>query len=284
MIAVSSWSPETVITPGFYDMPAHVYHADPCPLPSLNASVARLLAYKSPLHAQRAHPRLTKQPQRDTPSRDMCIGSAVHALALGKGAEIVEIPFDDYKKAAAQEARDTALGRHRIPVLTPDMEKVRAMADPMRNAVVRLVGEDHLAEVVGIAQDHRGSWQRIMVDAISRDGSIFIDCKTTVSSEPQDFAAHTFRMRYDFNEVFYRDVLEALLPGPRRFFLIAQERDVPEAITIHETDGLTREAVGQDVTHACDLWAQCMASNQWPAYQRGPHMISVPTWRMSEME
>ncbi|CAI3961985.1 unnamed protein product, partial [Commensalibacter communis] len=40
----------------YYDMPASIYHSDPCPTPSLSNSLIRDLLDKSPYHAAWKHP------------------------------------------------------------------------------------------------------------------------------------------------------------------------------------------------------------------------------------
>ncbi|MBK8009562.1 MAG: hypothetical protein IPK23_14905 [Rhizobiales bacterium] len=47
-----------ITKPGIYQMPAPDYFADPCPAPSLNQSLAKVLLDQSPLHAFYEHPRL----------------------------------------------------------------------------------------------------------------------------------------------------------------------------------------------------------------------------------
>jgi hypothetical protein len=56
------------------------YLADPCPEPSLNASIAEILLRQSPLHARDAHPRFTHVRREHSDAFDL--GMAVHALVL----------------------------------------------------------------------------------------------------------------------------------------------------------------------------------------------------------
>ena len=42
----------------YYDMTTDEYHADPCPEPSLSASIAETIWRESPNHARNEHPRL----------------------------------------------------------------------------------------------------------------------------------------------------------------------------------------------------------------------------------
>ena len=65
-------------TPGIYEIPATEYHADPCPEPSLSASVARTLIDRSPLHAWMQHPRMAGQQDRESQATRMSLGTAAH--------------------------------------------------------------------------------------------------------------------------------------------------------------------------------------------------------------
>ena len=283
MIALRTYVESVPVSPGFYDMNAAQYHADPCPEPSLSSSIAKLLVRKSPRHAWAAHPRLGGH-SPEPPTREMCIGSAVHAMALGRGQEVFVITAGDYKTATAREQRDLALANGRIPLLEPDLARATAMAAPMRDAVNRFFPGEYLTEVVGVWEEN-GVWHRMMIDAISPCGLYVADLKTTVSAEPEAFSRQFFNMGYDIQEGFYRSGLDALLGvASRRYAFIAQEREMPEAITVHETEPVTREIVERDVAQAKALWAECITADLWPAYPRGPHVIIAPSWRAGDMD
>src|SRR5262245_38002344 len=113
-----------ITEPGFYEMSAKHYHADPCAAISLNSSIAKPLVSQSPAHAHLEHPRLRpagehdpEDDQEEAQKRDKERGLLMHRLLLGKGSEIEPIEFDNYRKAAAQDARAAARKEGRIPVL-----------------------------------------------------------------------------------------------------------------------------------------------------------------------
>ena len=68
-------------TAGVYQMPAEEYHADPCPEPSLSASLIKTLLARSPLHAWHEHPRLNPNVVKEE-RKEYDRGSAAHALLL----------------------------------------------------------------------------------------------------------------------------------------------------------------------------------------------------------
>ena len=91
---------------GLHENISHdVYHADPSERPSLSSHLAGILLARSPAHAKLSHPRFGGA-FPDKPSDEMNVGSIIHGLLLGGGADIVEIDADNYRTKAAQEARD----------------------------------------------------------------------------------------------------------------------------------------------------------------------------------
>jgi hypothetical protein len=74
----------------YFDILDHDYHGDPCKVPSLSSSIARILYEETPLHARYWHPRLRppKPDEIEKPDRTMAVGSAVHKVMLGKGRYI----------------------------------------------------------------------------------------------------------------------------------------------------------------------------------------------------
>ena len=65
----------TITAPGIYEMPADIYHADPCPEPSLSSTGARTLANGTP--ATYWHER-----QNPKQKRVFDIGTAGHLMVL----------------------------------------------------------------------------------------------------------------------------------------------------------------------------------------------------------
>ena len=98
---------------GIHTIPAAAYHADPCPAPSLSASIAKKLCLASPLHAWHAHPRLNPAAV-DENGEHFDIGTAAHALLLEGTSAVAVIDAKDYRTNAAKEARDAAYAAGQI--------------------------------------------------------------------------------------------------------------------------------------------------------------------------
>lgn len=273
-----------VLEPGLYDMPADLYHADPCPSPSLNHTIAKILHEQSPLHAYNAHPRLGGvQKKRD---RAMDIGTAVHALAIGIGAPVALLEYENFRTKAAQEARDALIASGATPLLPDDYALVHKMAPLMRTEIETLFGRavgDMYREIVVVAKEAH-TWSRTMIDVMSPDLRLIVDAKTTISAEPGAFGRYAMAS-YATQAAFIFQTLDLVDPagkGKRRFVFIAQERDTPEAITHHELDAMALELADSQMKRARLRWALCAHTNTWPAYDKGPHLISPKSYQLED--
>lgn len=126
---------------GFYYLHAPEYHSDPCAKPSLSNSICRILAQESPLHAHHAHPRLNPYWRYgDSSSGEQELGSAIHKLVLGRGAEIARLPFNDYKKNEAKEARMEAALAGLTPLIEKKYAHAESVAEGLRESVSHWLG------------------------------------------------------------------------------------------------------------------------------------------------
>ncbi|MGH3990894.1 MAG: hypothetical protein ACRDSN_00345, partial [Pseudonocardiaceae bacterium] len=132
----------SIDSPGVYDLPAEVYHADPVAGGSLSSSGARrLLPPSCPALFQHA---LTNG---EVHRAVFDLGHAAHTLALGVGAPLAAIDADDWRTKAAREARDAAYAAGTVPLLRAEHEQVQAMAaalieHPIAGALLRPGGGD----------------------------------------------------------------------------------------------------------------------------------------------
>ena len=144
------------LKPGFYiDINERDYHADPCPLPSLSASGAKTLLFRSPKAFAWKHPRLRPAhlpPVEETWSDQAVFGTVVHKLVLGRGKDVVEVDAKDWKTNAAkiERADITAVGK--VAILKDKLVQAKTVAHELRQTVG--YGPDTPTEVVLIWIDH----------------------------------------------------------------------------------------------------------------------------------
>ncbi len=274
--------------PGLYRMPAAVYHADPCPEPSLSSSVAKILIAQSAQHAFVAHPRLGGTLEESDPTRPKEIGTAVHKLILGHGRDIVVIEFDDYKGQKARDKRAAAYLDGDAPILRPDLDRAEALAERIRSQIVQVPDcagfADADTELVAIARDRDGCWYRIMMDAFEhRLGSAVIyDVKTSdQSAAPQDIGRRIEGMAMEVQAAFYSHVIGLLWPqlgGRITFRWIFGENDPPNGITVAQADGAGLEIGRRKMALAIHRWREGITTGNWPGYPGQIIRADYPEW------
>ena len=271
---------------GLHDnIPAHEYHADCCPEPSLSHSVLRILLDRSAMHARAAHPRLSLDYVPLEPTPPMIDGTVLHRLILGKGGPISVIQADSYRTNAAKEARDAAFATGATPILADNFAELRICAD----AVLAQLRDDPDAasffapgksEAIAICRIGP-VWCRAMVDRLpDAEGAPLWDLKSTgQSARPEDWE-RALAKRYASQAAFYRLVTGQALKRPvgeMRFAVF--ETAPPYALSIVACGDSMIEAAEGEIMRGIKQWATCIVTDEWPGYGRGVHRIEAP-WHM----
>lgn len=283
---------------GLYDdVPDDVYHSDPVVTPSLNSTVCKEIIAESARHAWLLHPRLNHAlAETDKePSRAQDIGTAAHKLILGKGRLIKELPFDDYKKKPAQEARDAARAAGAVPILSEYMSRVRtlheAFFDQLPGTELEDLFNNGTGEVTGVWQDIEDTWCRMRIDWLpdnARAGGhiTIVDLKTANSVEPEAFTRSAYDLGYNISDAFYKRGCMALIPNVRSVDMLfaAIEQKEPHALTVHRFGGQAFDEADKQVDLAIGIWAGCLESGKWPGFDKETNIIDPPRWRSMSAE
>jgi len=267
---------------GIYDIPDHVYHADPCPEPSLSNSIAKKLIQTTPLHAWLAHPRLNKDCEAENKTA-WDIGRAGHALMLKEPTDFVIINDDAYRKKATKEQRDQAWAEHKTPLLTHQFDQINEMVESGRRQMANseelhpFLAEDSQSEQTLIWQED-GLWFRSKADRISKDRMHIFDYKTTGGpAHAEKWSSICFTNFFDMQVKFYERFFQAMYNGLQpQFNFIVQEIEPPYLLTHIRLDGIALEMAQKRVEHAIKIWRLCMEKNIWPGYPNKPVYISPP--------
>lgn len=271
------------------DMTAETYHSDPCPEPSLSASIAKIMVEQSPRHAWTAHPRLNPAGvEEDDGSARLDLGSVAHELVLGKGAGFSVLPdtVKDFRTNAAKDLRDKARAAGLIPILKPAYDQACDMADELSKQMRHFEGfedafTDGHSEAVMIWREQY-IWCRAMVDRLQPAASRIFDYKTVSGSvHPSAVGRRLFDMGYDLQAAWYERGayrLELAPEGKLRFFFVAQEIDPPYLVSVVEMDQAAMMIGRKKVAAALDLWGRCVDTNTWPGYPREVARIEMPPW------
>jgi len=271
------------LTPGLYSgVPHEVYHADPCPEPSLSSSIASRLVSQSPLHAWTYHPRFGKVRDEDTEAK--IAGSLIDNLILGGGPEIVPIIADDYKTKAAREARDQAWADGKMPVIEAKLDAEREHADEIKTYLRERKGFEFsgVSQAVAIWKDG-DAWCRGRLDHWKPENATIYDLKFVKSAAPTEIDKHMINYGTDVQRAAYVSAIEKIYPslaGRVKFQPIFVESGQVLAITMRPVGGTMRELGERKWRRGVDIWTRCLTANHWPDYG-DDGQIEAPAWALT---
>jgi hypothetical protein len=288
-----------IAEPGIYEVSEAKYHADPCEPFSLSRSIAHLMITENPKKAHRAHPKMGGKSDVK-PTRAMDDGSIVHALVLGKGADIRPITavygpkheragevVTDFNTKAAQEQRDAIRADGGIPVLAHRLPGLRDCAAEMLRQIRQ--HPDGKAFFAPGRSEAMLVWRegdlllRIMVDRLPDDPLLpAYDVKMTELSAAPGSWDRRFQTIYAFQDAFYRRGLRAVRGvEPMPLLFPVGELKEPYCMAMHAAAPSLREIADRQVERAIQAWAQCVKTNCWPGYPLFTAWVEASGWQIA---
>lgn len=269
--------------PGVYDWHADAYHADPVPGGSARSTTLRtILKAGGPalVEHESRHPR---------ESAAFDYGGAAHRYVLGKGDEVVEVPFDSWRKDAAKDARRAARARGARPLLTHDVARARALADEVLAHPIAgpLFTHATVAErSVAWLDDETGETCRVMVDGFPapdwRGTPTAADLKTTTKVELLDIVRTIVNYGYDQQAAMVLDGLASAGLVECDFLLVFVTKDPPYLIrTVRVPPELLLRGRGRN-RKALNRWSWCRNTGEWPAIPAQIDDPDVPHYLLRE--
>lgn len=282
--------------PGIYDIPADIYHSDPCPEPSLSSSIIKVMAGKSAAHAWAKHPRSGAAVQDDDEDDGKFdLGSAAHDLLLGEPARFVVVNQKDWRKAEAKRQRAEAWDAGKLPLLAKQWKRTQAMVAAARAQIEQIAADpddtidwDACVSEKTLVWREGDVWCRARVDRMPidlvagrRTAIPVLDYKTTqASAHPDDAHRIAYANGWHIQEAWYRRGIRAVLGVDRvEFRFLVQEWARP--FFPMTPIGLKSEWLhdaNKDIDRALVAWRQSLNSGQWPAYPRKTCWLDAPTW------
>jgi len=278
-----------ITEPGFYDIPEDVYHADPVAVPSLSASIAKMLVNQkeTPRHAWMQHPRLNPGFERDGEYKAaQAFGTVCHKLMLGKGGDVAVIEgFDNFKKGEARAQRDEALAAGRTPILAHDYERAEQVIKAGRAQLQRhedahdafASGQPEMTAVHNIGE----TWIRCRFDWLPSGGNVVHDYKTVSTTANADqWAKQAFDLGSDIQDALYSRVYKALrgIESQVHFRFVVQEMNPPYALNVIEFSGAAKELANMKCDEAIRRWQWCMKHDAWPGHPNRVCYADAPVW------
>jgi hypothetical protein len=227
------------------------------------------------------------------PSDAFDIGHVVHALVLGKGAQFTVLNpsvhgltrkgelTDAYASTSMwKDAVAAVRAAGQVPIHIDNHRAAVEMADAV-HAQVPDAFTDGEPEVTVFATDPRtGVKLRARFDWL-KPGEV-VDLKTAASAEPRDFERAAGKFGYYVQEAFYRYVAQLAGLTIERFRFVVVEKADPYPVTEHEYDDVALGVASGLVRQAIDTYAQCAARDEWPGYEPGVHLMSLPPWLLDD--
>jgi hypothetical protein len=275
-----------ILAPGIhFNIAPDVYHADPCAIPSLSSSLARVILDQSPYHAWWSHPRLNPEWQ-STDSKVFDIGRAAHAAVLGAGGDYVGIPDEilasngatSTKAAKGFIAEARAAGK--TPLKSHEVAQIERMAEitntKLRDYNINLAAAR--SEVVVMAEIGNCPVRCMVDNAPDGANSALYDFKTTISANPTACERAVMNYGYDIQAAHYLETWEAATGERRNFRFIFQEKTAPYEVSIVEIGQDSLMMAAKKTKMARAAWADGVINGQWPAYPVGIHRVELPDW------
>lgn len=273
---------------GVLSVSSEDYHADLLPgqgPPSLSASMAHLLLSRSPKHAWARHPRLNPDFVREEDAK-FDLGRAVHQVLLEGNKNIVVVEENDWRKAAAKEAREQAWSLHMTALLSKDWERVLEMVE----AVVAQLAEVDVDPIplVSFGQPEATlSWEepngvhcRCRIDWLHDGNRAISDLKTTkASANPEAWCRSTlWSIGADIQVAAYTRAVEVVHGVTPEFTYVVVETEPPFALSLISLAPSALEIGRAKWETAVEIWGRCLDEDDWPSYPTRVAYAELPTW------
>jgi len=260
---------------GFYEnMPNDSYHN------SNGISKSGLdLIDRSPAHY--------KWPKKRSSTRNMEVGTAIHAAILEPERFDKEYVLVDCDKRNVKEYKEAVkanpLGAE-MTLSKPEADNVLGMRESVED---NLEAMTHLrskgkAELSAFATDpETGVILRARYDWITDDG-IVVDVKKT--QDLRKFSRSVSDYRYHVQEAVYRHVYK-LITGDdlQAFYFLAVEEESPHSNKMFLLDDLALEIGQHYFRKNLRQYAECINSGKWP-HRQLDSVLDLPNWEVSKYE
>lgn len=253
-------------------------------IPAVNNSVLKILNSQSPAHAwhyiQNGYPE----------TKALAFGRAADCYILEPSLFAVKYIVGPDCRRNSNEWKDfeaKALADGYEEVLKPeDMEAIREIYNVISKAAAfRLIRDGHSQVVCVWTDAPTGLLCKARLDHYHPQVPIITDFKTTQSVKPEDFARDVFKYGYYQQGAFYVDGLKTVLGLPDDhdpcFAFFAVEKTPPYVCGAFELGAKSLEAGRLAYRKALAVYADCIATNEWPPYCDKITMLDMPNWALT---
>ncbi len=277
-----------IVAPGVYNLKESAYLADPCDLPSLSASIAKILLEKSPDHARSAHPKLGgKYEPHHTTEKDL--GSALHSLILTEDwKQISVIDYADWRTKAARELREEAYETGHHPILAKDSRRLAEIAHAV--SITGIIGgfpvpeERHIEQTMIFREYDVPIRFKPDYLTVETDGRVrIVDLKTTQLPATRNGWGRRQIFDYLVQCGLYTHGARHLFGTDNvTFDFVVVETSPPYGMATMTFDSIGHALAATLATQAIKTWADCLLSQDWPSYPAETLTIETPPWIITD--
>lgn len=260
---------------GFYeDMSNESYHG------SEGVSKSGLdLIDRSPAHY--------KWPKKRSSTRNMEVGTAIHAAILEPERFDKEYVIVDCEKRNVKEYKDAVKANpfgSEFTLSKPESVNVLGMRESVEDNLeaMQFLRAPGKAELSAFAEDpETGITLRARYDWITDDG-IVVDVKKT--QDLRKFGRSVSDYRYHVQEAVYRHVYK-LITGQdlKAFYFLAVEEESPHSNKMFLLDEVSQEIGDHYFRQNLRKYAECKSSDKWP-HGDLDSIVGVPNWEVNRYE
>lgn len=239
-----------------------------------------------------AHMRANMLAQKETQA--MLLGRALHVALLEPGSfhrQYVSAPKLD-RRTNAGKAEWAAFQEDHAgkTVLTQDeIGECMALAKAAHGhpIVSALLAAPGLREATLVWQDSATSlFCKARLDLLTTyEGySTIVDVKTTRDASPMRFSSDAARLGYAIQAAHYLAGADAISPLPRRYFMLALEKDAPHAVAVYEFDAPFLKHGREVCAKALEAHKLAQESGVWAGYPAKVTTLRAPAWLATEAD
>lgn len=271
-------------TPGVHPEIGEIEYHSVCDPGSVTASMLRRI---TPPEFTPAHLRHYLDAEREEKSY-FDFGSAYHTGVLGTGKTVVEVKLKSWQSDAAIAARKAAYAEGAVPLLTKELDVVKAMvAATLADAGCARLLTAFTPELVIVWFDEPTQlWCRAMIDFVP-DYDVHMtlgEFKTIAgNADPGSVSAAIGKHRYD--QPLAHSITGCRVLGLADTItpvLIACGKEPPHVPLCRPVDEETIRIGAVCNAKALDLYATCLATGKWPGYD-DPEVeqppLGLPGWK-----
>jgi exodeoxyribonuclease VIII len=115
-------------------------------------------------------------------------------------------------------------------------------------------------------------------DLITMDGTVIVDLKTCMDASEEGFSKSFMQMGYWMQAAHYLAIAKNSGMKIERFIFVAVEKTPPYCSALYELDAQSLEKATAIRNKLVETLSDCIARNDFPAYQKNIKFLSMPHW------